>query len=156
MFVTGRRQTLSKQTYVEFKRPAKFRALKVANAAIIAQHLRARLQRENRWLLPFVRWDQDGVAIRADLAFDLTHGGKPFVPSLRRFLKPGLLQNVCAIKQDPRVTVPRNAVQMISHLVRFPQPREIVRGLNLLGCGDVTIQWLQRVECRELRNPSIA
>ena len=111
MLATFGAQSLVEHFLVERERAPEAGAAEIAVAAAVAQQRIGLLDGEVQQRLEFVERQQDRVALRPDLALDRRHRRAPFVPVARRLGDAGLAQQVDAVEQQPRVDVPRHAVQ---------------------------------------------
>ena len=79
----------------------------------------------------------------------------PFRPGPRRRREPGVLQEIATVEQEARVDVPRDAIQLALDPVRVPDTSEVVVRLDDRRRGREPIEWFERVQRHEFRDPGV-
>ena len=149
-----RGKVLLEHSHIETERFAESRAVEIA-AAIDQQRI-VLLQRQRQQLFELVQRQQHRIAVLAALTLDRRHRRLPFRPGLRRLVVTGSGQQILAIEQQPRIHVPRHAVDVAIDDIGVPDAFEVILLFDHGRVVDVGLQRLKRVQLRKFRHPGVA
>src|SRR5262249_8150508 len=86
----------------------------------------------------------------------IAHRREPLAPRMRWRIPTRLGKQILAIKQQARVGIPRDAIDMRIDFICPPKTGKIVLSLDGLGSLDVGIKWFEGSQRGKLGNPSVA